>query len=160
MEKYKYETKSINYKICRKCLDPKSLTDFNIREGNHLTSWCKLCLQKYKHDDHIKNKIKDYNKKRDRISNNRRIILDYLKTHPCVDCGENDILVLELDHVRGDKIGDVCRMATNGVGEKALKEEIDKCDSRCANCHRRRTIKSTKNHWRLKTSEYINHEDC
>lgn len=70
----------------------------------------------------------------------RDYIAAYLLTHPCVDCGEADPIVLEFDHRdRGQKafnIGD----AQRGVSIAALKLEIAKCDVRCANCHRRKTF--------------------
>lgn len=66
----------------------------------------------------------------------KQFLLDYLQTHPCVDCGEKDPIVLEFDHVRGEKILNVTAMAT-APREKVLAE-IAKCDIRCANCHRRR----------------------
>ena len=46
-------------------------------------------------------------------------LLDYLSAAPCVDCGERDPVVLDFDHVG---------------------PEIARCEVRCANCHRRRTI--------------------
>jgi hypothetical protein len=71
---------------------------------------------------------------------NRAFVSTYLATHPCVDCGEADPVVLEFDHVRGEKRMDVGRMATSvGVGLVTLQAEIDKCEVRCANCHRRKT---------------------
>jgi hypothetical protein len=67
----------------------------------------------------------------------RQYIVDYLSTHPCIDCGETDIIVLEFDHVRGKKKADVASMiATYTLA--TVKKEIAKCDVRCANCHRRR----------------------
>lgn len=34
---------------------------------------------------------------------NREYVDEFLKQNPCVDCGENDVVVLEFDHVRGVK---------------------------------------------------------
>jgi len=44
------------------------------------------------------------------IEEKRRRILQYLKEHPCVDCGESDIVCLEFDHVCGVKVGNIGRM--------------------------------------------------
>mgnify|MGYP001362314419 CR=1 FL=1 len=66
-------------------------------------------------------------------------VYDYLASHPCVECGESDVRVLEFDHVRGIKRTEVMRLASGAYGWNAVKEEIKKCDIRCANCHRRKT---------------------
>lgn len=71
-------------------------------------------------------------------------ITEYLTHHPCVDCGEPDPIVLEFDHVRGAKLfnlGDAVRL---GYGIARIDEEINKCDVRCANCHRRVTFSRRK----------------
>lgn len=72
----------------------------------------------------------------------RNWICEYLSSNPCVDCGESDIEVLEFDH-RGDdtKISDVVKMMNNGTGLARMIEEVNKCDVRCCNCHRRKTNK-------------------
>lgn len=65
--------------------------------------------------------------------------LDYLRTHPCVDCGESDPLLLDFDHRRGEtKVNDVSRLIWERKWE-IVKAEIAKCDVRCVRCHRRKT---------------------
>ena len=70
---------------------------------------------------------------------NEGFVLDYLKAHPCMDCGETDPVVLEFDHVRGAKRNLVSTLAHQGYTLGTLVTEIEKCDVVCANCHRRRT---------------------
>src|SRR6185312_12425743 len=70
----------------------------------------------------------------------RERILDHLSTHPCVDCGEADPVVLQFDHqdprAKWFSIGDLLRTRT-AWGK--IQNEIAKCAVRCANCHQRRT---------------------
>lgn len=73
------------------------------------------------------------------IARNREVVLAHLFANPCVDCGESDPTVLEFDHVRGEKEGEVPRLAAVPVRHERLVAEIAKCEIRCANCHRRRT---------------------
>jgi hypothetical protein len=83
----------------------------------------------------IANAMKYSKLARERI---RVFINNYLKGNPCVDCGEADTIVLEFDHVAGKdfNISDATR---KGVSMKRLKDEIAKCEVRCANCHRKKT---------------------
>lgn len=81
-------------------------------------------------------KVIEFNKKR--ALESRKKVLEYLKTHPCVDCGETDVRILEFDHVRGTKKKEVMGLIYRYSFKTVLKE-IEKCDVRCANCHRRRT---------------------
>jgi hypothetical protein len=61
--------------------------------------------------------------------------LDTLKTlRGCADCGTHETVVLDWDHVRGEKSFNV----TPDHPEAYLLAEIAKCEVRCANCHRRR----------------------
>jgi hypothetical protein len=71
-------------------------------------------------------------------SRNIAYAYSYLELHPCVDCGCSDLCVLEFDHV-GEKAGTVLAMARNGVSLERLIREIEACEVRCANCHRRKT---------------------
>jgi hypothetical protein len=66
-------------------------------------------------------------------------VITYLDSHPCVDCGESDPIVLDFDHMdRKRKSFGV----SEGIHFRSLPnlvKEIDKCVVRCANCHRRKT---------------------
>tara|TARA_R110001583_G_scaffold71475_1_gene201301 strand:- start:2776 stop:3186 length:411 start_codon:yes stop_codon:yes gene_type:complete len=66
-----------------------------------------------------------------------KIFIDNIKeSSPCVDCGESNPIVLEFDHVRGVKKENVSDMVRQSYCLKTIQEEIDKCEVRCANCHR------------------------
>ena len=73
---------------------------------------------------------------------NRAQVKDYLSSHPCVDCGEPDIEVLDFDHVRGVKFKDVSALVYTAYSLRTIIREIEKCDIRCANCHRRKNRKT------------------
>ena len=66
-------------------------------------------------------------------------IVEYLRAHPCVDRGETDPVVLQFDHVRGEKAANVGTLVTDGAAWERIAAEIEKCEVRCANCHWRRT---------------------
>lgn len=70
---------------------------------------------------------------------NRDYVLNYLKKNPCVDCEESDPIVLQFDHVRGEKKRNISQMVARHAKLEVIKEEIKKCDVRCANCHARVT---------------------
>lgn len=69
----------------------------------------------------------------------RKHVITHLESHPCVDCGEGDTVVLHFDHVRGEKVDNVAEMICQGASLERLQAEIDKCEVRCANCHMRKT---------------------
>jgi hypothetical protein len=70
----------------------------------------------------------------------RAWLVAYLREHPCVDCGNTDIRVLEFDHRDGArKLRAIALLAGQGYGLARVQSEIAECDVRCANCHRIRT---------------------
>lgn len=70
----------------------------------------------------------------------RMWVWGYLLEHPCVDCGESDVRVLEFDHRDpSEKSGSISRMVGDRCGIERIAAEVEKCDVRCANCHRRRS---------------------
>lgn len=81
-----------------------------------------------------------YKERRSAWYRNRRELLDeYKLERGCIDCGYVDHpAALDFDHVRGTKEFSVGHAITRLPMEKVWKE-IEKCDIRCANCHRVRT---------------------
>jgi hypothetical protein len=76
------------------------------------------------------------------IQRNRALLTDYLLEHPCVDCGERDVRCLDFDHREGtEKLDNVCSLVHEAVSWSRILSEIEKCDVRCANCHRKVTMK-------------------
>jgi hypothetical protein len=71
------------------------------------------------------------------VRRNLRVVQGILAAGRCVDCGEDDMLVLEFDHV-GAKRGQISTMVWN-VGLATLRAELAECEIRCCNCHRRVT---------------------
>jgi hypothetical protein len=65
-------------------------------------------------------------------------VLDHLRHHPCVDCGEADPVVLEFDH-HEEKIASVSGLISHAASRTAVAAEIARCEVVCTNCHRRRT---------------------
>ena len=72
----------------------------------------------------------------------RKHLLDFLSKNQCIDCGEKDPVVLEFDHrIQKDKFKQISRMLSGHYSWESLLKEINKCDVRCANCHRKKTHK-------------------
>jgi hypothetical protein len=67
-------------------------------------------------------------------------LVEYVTHHPCVDCGEPDVRVLDFDHRPGTEKRDAgAHMLFDLVRRQLIEAAIEKCDVRCANCHRRVT---------------------
>lgn len=136
---------------CRRCGVLKPWTEFP-RRGRHshrLQTWCNACFSAYKAERHRKNHAREMQRIRRnnaaRVAANRARVDEYLLTHPCVDCGVTDLVVLEFDHVRGVKVGHVSALVTSGYPWTTIEAEVAKCDVRCANCHRRVTVERRQN---------------
>src|SRR5882672_4138239 len=106
-------------RACTKCGEVKPLDQFPpVRRGEpKLQTWCRECFAVYGRDYYRKNR--DAQKARllrntaVRRADNRRRAIDYLRAHPCVDCGESDIVVLQFDHLRNKK-RDLAMMISSG----------------------------------------------
>ena len=128
-------------KRCCTCKRNKDLDDFNKsgRSKDGRQPQCRQCSK-----DHYAANREQYAQRiqeTKRVSRTRaqRYVWDYLLSHPCVDCPEADPVVLEFDHVRGVKVNNVAVMIHKNVPLWRIQAEIEKCEVRCANCHRRKT---------------------
>lgn len=142
-------------KFCSKCKRVLDESNFNWKIKNIKLSYhCKDCSREYV-KEHYKNNLRYYLDKAKRRRSElaftyHEYIANYLSTHPCKDCGEKDILVLEFDHKdRETKDFDVSAMSHHGSSAQKMVLEISKCEVRCANCHRRKTAKES-NSWKLR----------
>jgi hypothetical protein len=138
-------------KNCTSCKKVKKPEEFNFKNKakNIRHSNCKNCSRLYVRSHYERNKkyylLKAYRRNQKIRGDIRDFILNYLISHPCVDCGEKDPVVLEFDHMSGfDKVSEVSALYKN-YDLKGVKEEIRKCEVRCANCHRRKTAR--ENSW-------------
>ncbi len=131
-------------KTCTHCGETKPLDQFPPRRRGEprLQSWCRACFAannaRYYIEHRDAQKARLLANAERRRNANRRKATEYLTTHPCVDCGESDLVVLDFDHI-GEKTSAVSAMITNGVNWERIEAEIKKCEVRCANCHRMKT---------------------
>ncbi|MBU1031971.1 hypothetical protein KKE03_03565 [Patescibacteria group bacterium] len=132
-------------KKCNRCKEEKDLGQFNFKDKvKGLRQYqCKNCSRLYVRSHYEKNRkyyLLKASKRNKKIRNDiRAYIWMHLNSHPCVDCKEKDPIVLEFDHI-SDKIAHISTMYRNYTLGK-VKLEIEKCQIRCANCHRRKTAK-------------------
>lgn len=123
--------------VCYSC---KSEFDRVAKRG----CYCPSCKRAY---DNAYNAARAPEKKRQKIDSQadrrralHKMISEYFLENPCVDCGEVDPVVLEFDHRSSvEKDSEVSNLLKSGASWGRIKAEIDKCDVRCANCHKRRT---------------------
>jgi hypothetical protein len=118
------------------------------KEKEHRSApYCLECQRGYNKQNYERNKTSYVEKAKRNGARYRKEaiewVLQYLMTHPCIDCGESDPIVLEFDHREGEKkLAAVSTLMTQMKASlKTIKAEIVKCDVRCANCHRRKTEK-------------------
>ena len=132
-------------KRCGRCGLTKSVDQYgkNRAKSDGFQASCKPCVKIINQTHYATSKLVQNPKRaatRERAVEAARILIwDWLEKHPCVDCDERDILVLQFDHVRGQKFKDISVMMFSGYGVAKIQTEIEKCDVRCANCHARKT---------------------
>ncbi|MBP5999523.1 MAG: hypothetical protein KA534_03620 [Sediminibacterium sp.] len=128
-------------KTCKKCKLPKDDFRKSKKYIDNLDVYCKECRRiadKNSYNSNLtqnrKAGLESKNKARER---NRQFIRDYLVGKACIDCGEDDPVVLEFDHFENKKENLSILIQNSSIAK--IEAEIKKCNIRCANCHRRKT---------------------
>jgi hypothetical protein len=130
---------AVERRRCYRCRDLKPIEDFAWRrraKGQH-DSFCRPCRSAYGREHYQANRqryIDQAGKVKRRLTRERTLyLLEFFKTHPCVDCGERDPVVLEFDHLRDKSFAIGPSLSRRGWQD--ILDEMKKCEVVCANCH-------------------------
>lgn len=129
-------------KTCSTCRRSLGHSEFNARarSPDRRQSVCRECNRARARRYYAENVEKHRKAVAAQVAKTRaahlRRIGEYLLEHPCVDCGQRDIRVLDFDHRDGvEKSAEVMKLAKAAYSWQRVSEEIAKCDVRCRNCH-------------------------
>lgn len=139
-------------KRCGKCKRTRPLEFFARHPERGRQHWCRECFAIYFKKRGATHRAQVRAGSLRRAAAARRYVLGLLDRHPCTDCGETHLVVLDFDHVRGKKGGDLSSLIAAGSSLRRIDEEIANCEVVCANCHRRRTYKRGES-WRTADSQ-------
>lgn len=130
-------------KTCSSCGKSKEESSFclNRTKRDGFQDQCRECHSSFIKKYRATHKVKILSDNRNRVRSIRKEtkdkIFEYLSSHPCVDCGESDPVVLQFDHIHGRKKDSISSMIYRNTWKDILNE-LEKCEVRCANCHVRR----------------------
>ncbi len=144
-------------KICCTCQRDVPLSLFNRRAAarDGLQSRCRDCASVWYQENRSAH-VANVRRRNDRVrAELHQLLAAYLAEHPCVDCGERDIRCLEFDHRDPTtKLYEISQLLRLTLSRSRMLAEIDKCDVRCANCHRRVTVERG-GYWRQAVHERL-----
>lgn len=137
---------------CSKCKEEKPLEDFkkDSRANKGRGYVCTLCSREvariYASNWTETQKEAARVRRQKMVRASQLFICEYLQTQSCVDCGEDDIELLDFDHLDPiTKHKDICRLVRE-ASLRRIKEEITKCEVVCCSCHRKRTNRRGNNY--------------
>ena len=122
---------------CKRCERTLPLEAFN-RHKDGYQWWCRECFKAYFRERgtlHIEQVTASRAARRKRA---HKHVLAYLAGKACADCGEQDPILLEFDHV-GVKTTEIGALVAGSTRVELIDAEINNCEIVCCNCHRRRT---------------------
>jgi hypothetical protein len=135
---------TMHLRRCDRCRDLKPVSEFNLRRKGarrQRDNYCRTCRAEYLREHYARHKdryvAEAVRRKKELAIERAGYLIAFFRARPCADCGEDDPLVLEFDHL-ADKTFNITKGIT-AHSWQAVRDEIAKCDVVCANCHRRRT---------------------
>jgi len=128
-------------KICSKCKQELDIESFskNRAKSSGYNNQCKTCQKSYKDQHYRDNKSSYLDRNKENKTRRKIAFYEWMQDKFCVDCGNNDVRVLEFDHLdRSNKSFNISTKVAD-LSFESLMEEIEKCEIVCANCHKIRT---------------------
>lgn len=150
-------------KLCTRCGRRRSLKLFNRHKSRKdgYNPWCKSCNEEYLrryfriNGSRMRSQVSLSKQKRREVLQTN--LIEYLIDHPCSDCGETNIILLDFDHIRGNKKASISKMLANGCSWANTLIEISKCVVRCTKCHRLVTAERNRDYrWRYMQIRALN----
>jgi hypothetical protein len=140
----------MDQKRCSTCHLLRPTSDFNVRRSapDGLQPRCRPCAHEWYLAHRVEHSGKVQLRNQRLRAENQQLLGAYLLEHPCVDCGEADVRVLDFGHEDpSQKTADVGRLATCSLPWARVLAEIQKCSVRCSNRRRKRTA-LVRGYWR------------
>ena len=147
-------------KTCSRCKTDKPFSDFGkqAKSKDGYQYHCRQCKAELHQLNHKRRMESIKRSQRKRVDTGRQFVVEWFSTHPCVDCGNSDIRVLEFDHL-SDKLKGVGWLLHAGYSVAAIKREIEKCEVRCKNCHVIKTYERMGSTWHDKYMPLLTDSD-
>jgi hypothetical protein len=149
---------NVSEKVCPECKTRQDRSSFSKNRSRYdgLQSVCKTC-EKARNKVYYKS-TPEKNSARKMYTTLRRELVRTI-TQPliekgCVDCKHYIPNAMDFDHVTGTKLINISSLATMKITDEVmldmLRQELSKCEVRCANCHRKATMARYKSSKRLR----------
>ena len=118
------------------------------KRAGRLHAQCKDCYKEHRKTYYVEHYAKYSDAYRERAKlrrlklkrQNQINLVKYMHDKSCAHCAENDIRVLEFDHINpANKSFSIARAINDGKSWDIILTEINKCQILCSNCHKKRT---------------------
>lgn len=129
---------------CSRCKKPFAASTRKKYDRIVNQPYCNECIKLYRREHYYSNKAKYIERA---AARNKRVraelqakLREYLSGKKCADCGIGDIRCLEFDHIGEKNFGISQALSYSQKSWDEILKEIAKCEIRCANCHRVKTM--------------------